>query len=127
MVVMTADHLRRLDETIARRLGADDVEAAIFARCFLLPDLRGKDTQWIAGSALFCARIRDGAARFGAPFTVVQEGPSYAVVDGGHGLGQIVATRAMDLAIDKARASGVGLVWVRNTNDFAAASNYAMQ
>ena len=33
----------------------------------------------------------------------------------------------MDLAIGKARASGIGLVWVRNTSDFTAASNYAMQ
>ena len=49
------------------------------------------------------------------------------LLDGNRGPGQITATRAMDVAIEKARESTVGLVWVRNTNDFTMASAYAMK
>ena len=102
MPVLSAEYLRRVYAAIATALGADEEEAGTFARCFVDTDLRGKDTQgikWIPGVATW---VRRGAARFGAPFTIVQEGPAYALVDGGHGVGQVVATRAMDLAIRKA-------------------------
>jgi LDH2 family malate/lactate/ureidoglycolate dehydrogenase len=127
MRTFPADHLHAVYAAIARRMGADAQEAEIFARCFVLPDLRGKETQGIACVSLVYPWLRNGAARFGAPFTVVQEGPSHALVDGGHGVGQVVATRAMELAIRKAREATVGCVWVRNTSDFTAASNYALQ
>ena len=93
MPVLSAEYLRRVYAAIATALGADEEEAGTFARCFVDTDLRGKDTQgikWIPGVATW---VRRGAARFGAPFTIVQEGPAYALVDGGHGVGQVVATR----------------------------------
>lgn len=52
---------------------------------------------------------------------------THAIVDGGHGLGQIVATRALEIAIQKAGESGVGAVWAWNTNDIGMVANYPMQ
>lgn len=57
---------------------------------------------------------------------ILTERKSSALFDGDHGLGHLVATHSMNLAIQKAQASGVGLVTVRNTNDFGMAANYAM-
>ena len=47
------------------------------------------------------------------------------MLDGGGGLGLVVGTRAMRLAIEKARAVGVGLVAVRNSRHYGAAGVYA--
>ena len=43
------------------------------------------------------------------------------MIDGGGGFGQAPSIRAMDLAVEKARAFGIGAVGVRNSNHFGAA------
>jgi LDH2 family malate/lactate/ureidoglycolate dehydrogenase len=65
--------------------------------------------------------------RFGAPFTILRDEAGMALVDGGHGVGAVQATRAMNLAIEKARLAGVGCVWVRNGGDFMMTANHALQ
>ncbi len=112
---------------MARACGASEGEARLFAEPFVQADLYGKDTQGIACIDLVYPWIRSGAVRFGTPTETVSEGPSFALLDGNGGPGQVVAARGMDMAIQKARESTVGLVWVRNANDFTMASAYAMK
>lgn len=47
---------------------------------------------------------------------VVFETPVSAVVDGHDGMGQLIGHFAMELAIEKAKKSGVGIVSARNSN-----------
>lgn len=68
---------------------------------------------------------RRGAIRFGAPITILKEGPGFALIDGGRGPGLVVVTKAMEVAIQKAREGTVGTVWVRNANDITSAFNYS--
>jgi L-2-hydroxycarboxylate dehydrogenase (NAD+) len=67
-----------------------------------------------------------GKMRFGVDARVVREGPAFAVLDGGRGVGQLVSQRAMGMACDKAAETGVGLVTVRDSGDFAMASVHAL-
>ena len=125
MRIESAQYLRSIYEAIARSLGAPDEEARVFAGSFIKADLFGKDTQGIACIALVYPWIRSGAIQFGTTPDVVKEGPSFALIDGNRGPGQVVATMAMEIAINKAKNATVGLVWVRNSNDFTMASSYA--
>ena len=124
----SAEFLRAMYEATWRGLGASTDEQRIMANCFVRSDLagagRGKEIAGIAAFPLVYRWVRSGGIRFGAPFTVVTEGPSFAVVDGGHGPGQVVATKAMEVAIRKAREATVGCVWIRNGNDYCMATNY---
>src|SRR5215204_1467145 len=56
---------------------------------------------------------------------VVRESPVTALVDGDNGLGHVAAVFGMERAIAKAKASGVGIVCVRNSTHFGAAGYYA--
>src|SRR5829696_3807905 len=56
---------------------------------------------------------------------VVRESPVTALVDGDGGLGHVAAVFGMELAIDKAKSAGVGIVCVRNSTHFGAAGYYA--
>jgi LDH2 family malate/lactate/ureidoglycolate dehydrogenase len=58
---------------------------------------------------------------------IVKESPSTAVVDGDGGLGLMIAPKAMDIAIEKARAVGTGVVAVRNSGHLGAAGYHAMR
>ncbi len=49
------------------------------------------------------------------------------LVDGHKGFGQVIASRAMDLAIEKARALGVGLVAVRHSNHLGITAYHAIR
>ena len=127
MRVEKASYLRDVYQALGRGFGASKEESRLFAEPFVQADLFGKDTQGIACIDLVYPWVKSGALRFGTPLETVSEGPSFALMDGNGGPGQITATKAMDVAIGKARESTVGLVWVRNTNDFTMASAYAMR
>jgi len=51
------------------------------------------------------------------PRTIASNGPT-VLVDGNGGIGQVIAERAMDLAIERARDFGISFVAVRNSNHF---------
>jgi L-2-hydroxycarboxylate dehydrogenase (NAD+) len=121
----SSEYLQAVYEAIWKRLGAPAEEARIYARCFVRADLAGKDTQGIACIPLVYPWIRKGGIAFGRPTKVVKEDTGFALVDGQRGPGQVVCTRAMQLAIEKARTATVASVWVRNSNDFTMASNYS--
>src|SRR5262249_58951476 len=53
--------------------------------------------------------------------------PATAWIDAERRLGIIVGPKAMQLAIDKARQTGVGIVTVHNSGHFGAIGHYAMQ
>jgi LDH2 family malate/lactate/ureidoglycolate dehydrogenase len=56
---------------------------------------------------------------------IVRESPVTALVDGDAGLGHVAAAFGMELAIGKAKSTGVGIVCVRNSTHFGAAGYYA--
>jgi LDH2 family malate/lactate/ureidoglycolate dehydrogenase len=57
----------------------------------------------------------------------VYETPSTAVVDGDGGLGLVVAPKAMQVALEKAKLAGTGWVSVKNSNHFGIAGYHAMK
>ena len=127
MAVVNVDKLAGLYARIATALGAPAEEAAIFSKCLVRADLRGMYTQGAAIVPYMVWMVENKLMRFGAPFTVLREEAAMALVDGGQGVGSVVSTRAMNLAISKAKSAGVCSVWVRNGGDFAMTSNHALQ
>ena len=123
MPVESAEYLFTIYQAIVEKCGASAEEACIYARCLVNADLTGKDTQGVACLPMTYRWMCEGAIHFGAPTKVLREGPSFALLDGGHGLPQAVATRGMHLAVEKASHDGVGLVRVSHGNDFLMASN----
>ena len=57
---------------------------------------------------------------------VLRETPALALLDADGAMGQVAGVRAMQLAMEKAKTSGVGVVTVRNSNHFGAAAYFAL-
>ncbi len=127
MTIVSNSKLTGLYIEIAKKLGAPDEEAEIFARCMVRADLRGMFTQGASMIPYSVGLSEKKVANFGVPFEILKDESGMALVDGHHGVGAVVATRAMDLAIKKARITGVGCVWVRNGGDFMMTANHALQ
>jgi LDH2 family malate/lactate/ureidoglycolate dehydrogenase len=87
-------------------------------------DLRGIASHGVARLGRYVRGLKAGYIVPGVAFDVQEPVPAIAVIDARNGIGQVVSERAMQLAIDKARANGLGAVSVRNSNHFGIAGYY---
>ena len=111
---------------VLEKAGVPRENAEIVARSLLAANLRGVDTHGITRLPIYVERLRAGLTKGRAQGAVIAETASTAVYDGQDGLGQVVGTKAMQLAIAKAHAAGVGMVTARNSTHYGTAAYYAM-
>lgn len=109
-----------------RAVGLPPADADAVAERMALADLRAVDSHGIVRLPGYVRRIRAGAINPRPNITLVQEAAATALIDGDNGMGHLVMGRAAALAIDKARAAGVGWVGARASNHAGAAAVYAM-
>ena len=76
---------------------------------------------------IYIDRIVAGIQNPVTNFEIVKETPCTAVVDGHDGMGQVIGYKAMQMAIDKAKQYGLGMVAVRNSCHYGIAGYYATQ
>lgn len=74
---------------------------------------------------IYIDRIEAGIQNPVTNFEIIKETPTTAVVDGHDGMGQVIGYRAMNMAIEKAKKYGMGMVAVRNSCHYGIAGYYA--
>ena len=112
---------------IFQKMGCPEDQARQAADALLSADLRGIDSHGVARLSGY-VRLWEAKRINARPDTrIVHESPSTAVVDGDSGLGLVIATRAMEIAIEKAKQCGTGWVAVKNSNHFGIAAYHAMK
>lgn len=124
---IAVDDLRRLYADFAQSHGADPEEVRLFADGLLRADLRGHHTQGIGLLSYLDELFRSGTMFFGRAPELLRDAPAVALIDAHGEAGHVAAARAMDLAIAKARATGIGFVTLKGTSDCGMAANYALQ
>ena len=70
---------------------------------------------------IYIDRIKAGIQNAVTDFEIIKETPTTAVVDGHHGMGQVIGYKAMKMAIEKAKQFGMGMVAVRNSCHYGIA------
>ena len=119
----------RLKEFCSALLEKADIparDADLIAEALMRANLRGVDSHGVIRVPIYIKRLKKGLVNPKPNITILRETPATAVMDGNNGFGQVVATRAMELAITKAREVGVGLVGIRNSTHFGAAAFFSM-
>ena len=104
--------------------GVPAADAELAAKQMIEADLTGFDAHGIVRLGNYCNWIKSGRVDAKAKIKVLQRSPATALVDGDDGIGHLVMTYAMNLAIEMARESGVGWVGTRNSNHAGAAGIY---
>lgn len=110
-------------------LGLTKEDAGIFADALVFSELRFHPGQGQGVMRLrrYQQRIGNGEVNPRAGWSVVKEGPALAIVDAHNGIGTVAAAKAMRLAIDKAKANGIGTVIVRNSTHYGSSAVHACQ
>jgi hydroxycarboxylate dehydrogenase B len=124
MKQVQASELREIGTRIFDALGCPHQESEWVSESLVNSNLRGYDSHGVIRVAQYVQNLRAGQVKPGAPFQIVKETTAMAVVDGQWGWGQVVARKAMELAIRKARSNGVGTVAVRNSQHVARLGEY---
>lgn len=127
MITLEAPVVRDLVARLFRAVGVDQDGAEISARCLVRADLRGVDTHGIVRMPNYLTRIADGLVAQSPALEPEFVGASVARLDGGNGLGFVVATKAVDCAIDMAGKTGLGLVGVLNSSHYGMGATYLLQ
>ena len=108
------------------KMGCSNEDATLATSVLLSADLRGIDSHGIARLIGYVRLWEAGRINATPNIKIIHETPSTAVVDGDKGLGLVVAPRAMQIAIEKAKNVGTGWVSVKNSNHFGIAGYHAM-
>ena len=124
--LIPVDVIHRFMMDVLQGLGTPPEEAQICAEVLITSDVRGIESHGVGRLKYYYDRIKAGVQNTHTEFEVVQESETTAVVDGHHGMGHVIAYRAMRLAMDKARQVGLGAVAVRNGTHFGIAGYYPL-
>ena len=120
-----AKQIREQLVSVLRAWGMSDAHADTTAEMMLETDLRGVDSHGISMLPSYDRERRAGRLNMRPAFTTVREAPSLALIDADASLGHPVSAHAMNLAVDKCRATGVAVISVVNSHHFGAAGCYA--
>jgi len=107
-------------------LGVPKKDADIIADVLITSDLRGIESHGIQRCKMYYDRIKEGIYEAKTKIDIIKEGPATALLDGNCGMGHVIAYKAMEMAIEKAKKYGVGAVAVRNSTHFGIAGYYSL-
>jgi LDH2 family malate/lactate/ureidoglycolate dehydrogenase len=104
-------------------LGLPEGDAEVVSDSLIRSNLGGIDSHGISRLTVYAKRVREGriAAK---PAIRMEHSGAVLRVDGGNGLGQVVACRALEAAIPVARESGLAGIAIRRSNHYGAASYF---
>lgn len=124
VVRVSIDSARAFGIEALTRAGLDAAAAAAMTEVQIEASLRGQPTHNLGAIPRYARRVRTGVINRAPQMRVEHETPTSALLDADNAAGQLAALHAMDLAVEKAARSGIGIVGVRHSNHFGAAGHY---
>lgn len=108
-------------------LGIPPEDAKIVTEVLITSDKRGIDSHGIGRlKPIYIDRIDAGILNTKTEIEVIRDRKTSAVLDGHNGMGHVIAKKAMELAIRKAKDHGMGMVAVRNSTHYGIAGYYPL-
>ncbi len=127
MVYVDFDRMEGFIEDVFRALGVPEDDARICSHSLISADRRGVDSHGVNRmKPFYFDRLRNGQQSPTTNMEVVRETATTAVIDGHNGMGFVIGVRSMELAIEKAKKYGMGMVVVRESTHYGMAGYYSM-
>ncbi len=107
-------------------MGVSEEDAKICADVLFEADKLGIDSHGVGRLYMYYARIRRGQQKTTTKITVERDRAAIARLAADNGMGQVVSHKAMQMAIDKAKNYGIGMVTVGESNHYGIAGYYSL-
>lgn len=129
------DHSNRVTVDESRRFMVDcflasntpEQNAIEMADCLVAADYRGHYSHGMNRLDMYLNELNKGTTDGAAIPVVIKDTVSTAWVDGQNGLGAVVGNWCMDLAMEKAKNTGIGMVCCKRTNHYGMAGWYTIR
>ena len=125
--VIEAEKLKEFGSAILQHKGICSADADFVAHSLVEADLRGVHSHGSMRLVRYAKELNEEITNPDPQISTLEEGPAFAQVDGDGGLGPLVGRYAMELCIDKARASGSATVTACRSRHFGSAGFYCLQ
>ena len=122
--VVSIDSLKGFLSRLFERKGMYGYDADTAVDRLVDADLRGDAANGCRMMPSLIEAMNTGDIDPRAEMMTVSETAAVAVVDAGEGVGQVAATRGMQMAIKKAKDVGTGTVVIKRSRNFGAAAPY---
>jgi LDH2 family malate/lactate/ureidoglycolate dehydrogenase len=120
--------LRATVQAVFEKMDCPPDDAALATDALVMADLRGVETHGVSNMLrVYVAQYSDGTLNARPKPRILRETLATAAMDADRGLGIITGPRAMELAIRKARETGVGVVTARNGGHLGMLAYHAMK
>ncbi len=116
--------LKKFCEDAFEKFGFTAEESRIITDVLLLADLYGIESHGTQRLVRYHKDIEKGLIKVGVKPQVIFETPVSAVIDAQDGMGQVMGYAAMQMAIEKAKKTGIAIVAVRNSTHYGIAGYY---
>lgn len=125
-ILIPSDFLEQFMTAALQNIGVPLNDAKTCAAVTIAASRRGIDSHGVERfKTFYYDRVLSGQQNGKTRIEIVRQRPTTAVIDGHNGMGQVIATKAMELAIKKAKRYGLGMVVVRNSTHYGIAGYYA--
>lgn len=123
--IVGAGELRSFCQAACEHFGYSPEIAALTAQVLTESEMMGTHSHGTKNLLNYLRKGEAGGIVVNAEVQVLKEGPAWALMDGGAGIGMAAGVRSMELAIKKAAQCGIAMVNVRNSTHYGASGYYA--
>lgn len=123
---LPVDQLKSFMAACFRAVGVPEKDVTIIVDVLIRSDLRGIESHGIGRLKMYIDRIREGIIEPVTRYSILRESAGSALIDGHNGMGHVIAYHAMQLAMNKAKQTGIAAVSVTNSSHFGIAGYYPL-
>ena len=113
----TAEELTTICHNVFEKLNIPAAEAEVVTRSMVDANRVGHDSHGVIHLPKYVRELEAGLIQPGASIETRHESASIAVLDGNWGFGPVIATRAVEVAIQKAKQTDISSVTVSRCNE----------
>ncbi len=121
---LTAKELTDICLNVFQKLDIPTSEAEIVTRSMVDANRVGHDSHGVIHLPKYVRELEAGLIQPGASIETLHESASIAILDGNWGFGPVIATRAVELAIQKAKQTDISSVAVSRCNEVGRLGGY---
>lgn len=118
---------RQICTRIFTTIGIEEHTASIIVDAAITADMRGVASHGTVRLSTYRKRLECGVMNSNPKIRIENENPTFLYVDGDNGPGQVVAYKALEMAIERAKTYGCCAISIHNTNHMGMLSYYALK
>lgn len=119
------DKLKQAVTQIVVKTGMPLDQSALLADLLTVTEAKGVYSHGVGLLKRYVEELLEGYVNLHPNIAILRDTPACLMVDGDNGMGVVVAARAMEIAMERARKQGCATVLVKHANHFGAGLYYA--